>query len=147
MFSKHDLRCDAVKLHVAARRQEREAPTICVLEVLPASAEQRPKASVEPELLAMMTNEVEHRAERLPGKPTQASAKLLEEQRRAIGGAKQQQRVDGRDVDALVEEVDREERVDASGREVCQRSRLARCRGCRPIRRPPESQLPGTPGP
>ena len=46
----------------------------------------------------------------------QAAAELLQEERRALGRAQQQQRVDVRDVDALVEQVDGEHDVDSSRR-------------------------------
>ena len=70
----------------------------------------------------MMPDEVEHRADRLSHQSTQPSPKLLQEKRRAICRAKQQQRVHGRYVDALIEEVDGEEHIDAPSGEICERS-------------------------
>ena len=95
----------------------------------------------------MLADEVQHRAERLPSKPTQASAKLLKEQRRAVGRTKQQQRVDGGNVDALVEQVDREQRVDAPRGQILQRGGPFTHQGCPPRRRRPEPQTSGTRGP
>ena len=85
-------------------------------EVLAAAAEQRPEAPVEPELRAMAG-----RRSRAPCRPScrasaQSAAELLQEERRAVGRAQQQQRVDGGHVDALVEEVDGEDDVDAPRR-------------------------------
>ena len=57
-----------------------------------------------------------------PDKSTQPSPKLLQEKRRAICRAKQQQRVHGRYVDALIEEVDGKEHIDAPSGEICERS-------------------------
>src|SRR5712671_1105738 len=70
-----------------------------------------------------MADEVEHRADRFSGKSPQPSPKLLQEKRRTICRAKQQQRVHRRYIDALIEEVDRKEHVDATGGEICKRSR------------------------
>ena len=57
----------------------------------------------------------------LPGGLPEPAPQLLEEQRRAFGRTQQQQRVDGRDVDALVEEVDGEDDAHAAVGEVAQR--------------------------
>ena len=70
----------------------------------------------------MMPDEVEHRADRLSHQSTQASPKLLQKKRRAIRRAKQQERVHGRYVDALIEEVDGEEHIDAPSGENVERS-------------------------
>src|SRR5438876_5247246 len=70
-----------------------------------------------------MPDEVEHRADRFASKSTQPPPKLLQEKRRTICRAKQQQRVHGRYIDALIEEVDGEEHVDAPGGEICKRFR------------------------
>ena len=56
--------------------------------------------------IAMLTNEVQNRAEGLSRQPAQAAAKLPEEERWTVRGAKQEQRVDSRNVEALVEEID-----------------------------------------
>ena len=50
----------------------------------------------------------------------QASAELLEEEGGAVGGAEQEEGVHHRDVDALVEEVYREDHVDLACGEVGQ---------------------------
>ena len=75
--------------------------------------------------------------------PPQTTAELLQEECRALGRSKQQQRVDVRYVDALVEEVDGEDDVDASRREIAQRVRSL-VSGCRPRPRRPRSRPPGT---
>ena len=81
------------------------------LDVSARAAEQRAVAAVEPELLAVRADEVEHGAERLALRLAQPAAELLEEQRRALGRAQHQHRVDVGHVDALVEQVDREHRT------------------------------------
>ncbi len=72
------------------------------------------------------------------------ATELLQEERRALGRAQQQQRVDVRNVDAFVEQVDGEHDVDSSGVEVAQRAPFVRPSGCRPRSRPPGSQRRGT---
>ena len=53
--------------------------------------------------------------------PSAALAELLEEQGRTVGRAKEKKRVDGRDVDAVVEEVDREDRAHVPVGQVAKR--------------------------
>ena len=113
-----------VELHVAAGGQEGEALLDLLAEVLAGAAEQRAETAVEPELLAVVAHEVEDRAQRLARRPAQSSAELLQEEHRAVGGAQQQQRVDHGDVDALVEQVDREHHLHPPVGQVAQR-RLA----------------------
>src|SRR5262245_37008137 len=62
----------------------------------------------------MQSYEVEHRAHRLAGRPSQTTAKLLQEERRALGRAQHEQRVDRREIDPLIEEVDSEQDGDAA---------------------------------
>ena len=62
----------------------------------------------------------------------QAAAELLQEQRRALGRAQHQHRVDGGDVDALVEQVDREHGAQPPVRQVAQRGLALGARRCRP---------------
>ena len=83
-----------------------------------------PRSGGRTETLAVVAHEVEHRAHRFPWRPAQSSAELLQEQHRAVGGAQQQQRVDHGDIDALVEQVDREHRLHPTIGQVAQR-RLA----------------------
>ena len=108
---------------MAARRQEREVVLDLALDVAPAAAEQRAEAPIEAELAAMVADEVEHGAERLSAGASQPAPELLQEEGRALGWTQQQQRVDVRDVDALVEQVDGEDDVDSSGIEIAQRRR------------------------
>ena len=108
---------------MTARRQEREVIRDLTLDVAPAAAEQRAEASIEAELSAMVADEVEHGAERLPAGPSQAAAELLQEEGRALGRAQEQQGVDVRDVDTFVEQVDGEDDVDSPGVEIAQRRR------------------------
>ena len=130
----HDVASDRIELEVAARREEREVPLDLLLQVLSAATEQCPVAEVESELAAMEADEVEDGAFRLAGGSAQASAELLKEQRRALGRAQQQQGVDVRHVDALVEEVDGEQR----------RQRRRRRGRAAPIAAPPGLESPHT---
>ncbi len=72
----------------------------------------------------MGADEVEHRTERFVLGFPETSAELLEEQRRALGWSQHEHGVDVRDVDTLVEQVDREHGLYSSVGEVAQR-RLA----------------------
>src|SRR5262249_6553768 len=83
--------------------------------------EQRAEAMVEAELRAVVANEVQHGARGLAVCSPQSAAELLEEQGSALGRAEQEECVDVRDVDALVEEVDGEHDTDPPGREVGER--------------------------
>ncbi len=82
----------------------------------------------------MRADEVEDGARALPGRLPQPSPELLEEQRRTVGRAEKEERVDGRDVHALVEQVDREDRPYGAVGQVAERSPAlvgtARCREC-----------------
>ena len=71
----------------------------------------------------------------LPFDSAQPTAELLEEQRRALGGAQHQDGVDGGHVDALVEQVDGEHDADSPVGEVAQRGLALGPAGCRPTRR------------
>ena len=95
------------------------------LDVLPSATEEGAETSIEAELAAMVADEVEDGAERLSAvaRPSQATAELLQEERRALGWAQEQQGVDIRDVDALVEQVDGEDDVDSAGVEIAKRRR------------------------
>ena len=62
----------------------------------------------------MLADEVEHQARLLGGVMAQPAPELLQEQRRALRRTQQQQRVDERQVDALVVEVAREQHVDGA---------------------------------
>ena len=85
----------------------------------------------------MVADEIEHRALQLAVALAQPSSQLLEEQGRTVGRAQQQQRVDDGHVNALIEQVDGEEHVDAPRREILERRAGARRQACRPI--PPAS--------
>jgi hypothetical protein len=85
-----------------------------------APAQQRAEATVVAELLAVLPDEVEHRADALAFALPQAAAELLEEEQRAVGGPEHEERVHGRHVDALVEQVDREHHVQPPGGQVAQ---------------------------
>jgi hypothetical protein len=112
---------DGVEFHVASGRQIRKASLDLADEVLSRTAEKCPEPSVEPELLAMMANEVKHCADVLLRSQPKTAPELLEEQCRAVRGTEQQQSVDDWDVHAFVEEVDGEHDADPSGGEVDER--------------------------
>jgi hypothetical protein len=69
----------------------------------------------------VQSDEVEHGAHRLAGSASEAAAELLEEQRGALRRAEHQQRVDSRDVDALIEQIDGEQHRDPTSGEIVQR--------------------------
>jgi hypothetical protein len=108
----HDVARDAIELHVASGGQEGKAAAHLGLERRARAIQQRREFSIEAELPAMQADEVEDCADALAGGPAQAAPQLLQEQRRAVRGAQHQQRVHARHVDAFVEQIDRENRVD-----------------------------------
>src|SRR4051794_12339542 len=106
---------------MTAGRQEGEAVLNRPLKLATAATEQRAIAAVEAELATVHAHEVEDRARRfVPGLP-QPAAELLEEEDGAFGRAQHEQRVHGRDVYALVEQVDREDHLNAASRQIGQR--------------------------
>ena len=69
---------------------------------------------------AVAPDEVEDRAHRLPRGTPQAASQLLEEEGRAVRGAQEEEGVDDGQVDALVEQVDREDDIHPACREIRQ---------------------------
>ena len=69
----------------------------------------------------MSADEVENRAHGLVVCDPQTATELLEKQRRALGWPQHEHDVDGRYVDALVEQIDREHDLDSSLGETAQR--------------------------
>ena len=61
--------------------------------------------AVNHEVLVLMSHEVEDRQNRLQRCTAQAAAQLLQEEGERLGGAQHQERVDVRNIDALVEQV------------------------------------------
>lgn len=107
---------------MAAGREEGEVELYGALEFSTTATEQRPVAAIEPELLAMGADEVEHRAVALVGGLAQSSTELLEEQRRTLGRTEHQDGVEDGNVDALIEQVDREHDLNPAGGEVLERT-------------------------
>ena len=66
----------------------------------------------------MIGDEVEHGAQGLVTRPPQAATQLLQEQRRALSRAKQQEGVDVRHINPFVKQVDREYDVHAASGEI-----------------------------
>ena len=98
---------------MAAGREEGELELDFPLYVSARTTEQGSVAAVEAKLLAVRADEVEDSTEALAGGLAQATAELLQEERRALGRAEHQHRVDCRDVDAFVEQVNGEHRLDS----------------------------------
>jgi hypothetical protein len=67
------------------------------------------------------SDEVEDRACALPGGLAETASELLQEERRTVRWTEEQEGVDVRDVDALVEKVDREDDAHLPIRKVVQR--------------------------
>ena len=112
----HDLLRLPVHDDLAARRQEREAALDVAFQSAAGLPGQGPQPMVEAELLAVVPDEVQDRQNRLVPGSTKPTAELLQEQRRALGGAQEQHRVDVGNVQALVEEVGGEQGVQLAGR-------------------------------
>jgi hypothetical protein len=96
---------------VAAWRQAAETVLDAAHQFTARQAGQARQQAVEPELGAVLADKVEHQAALLARCQAQAAADLLLEQHRALRGPQQQQRVDHRQVDAFVVEVDRHQRT------------------------------------
>jgi hypothetical protein len=79
-------------------------------------------AQIEPELAPVGADEVENGAGALVAGFAKSSAELLQEECGALSRPQHQDRVDRRDVDTFVEEVDGEDHADPSVGEVAQRS-------------------------
>src|SRR5690606_21511149 len=82
------------------------AVTQCPLQLRTGDPQQRRVAEIEAEGFVLLTDEVEDGERVLVGRTPQPAADLLDEDRGALGGAQQQERVHRGHVDALVEEVD-----------------------------------------
>ncbi len=110
-----------VQLHVAAGGEEREALLDLPHDVGAGAAEERAEAAVVAELLAVVADEVEDGADGLALGLPEPAAELLEEEERALGGAEHEERVDGGDVHALVEEVHAEDDADVASLQLPER--------------------------
>ena len=75
---------------MAPAGQEREVTLDLTLDLTAGAAEERAQFSVESELATMVSDEVDDGAEGLATRTPQASAELLQEQRRALSRTKQQ---------------------------------------------------------
>jgi hypothetical protein len=114
--------------------------------MLAATAQQGPQAAIEAELLAVVADEVEHRAQALAVAAPQPTPELLEEQGRAVGGPEQEQAVHAGDVDALVEQVDGEDHLDFSAGQLGEGLAALLTGGIGPDRARDHAQLVEHPG-
>ena len=127
----------ALQMDVAAGRQAAEAVLDAVHQFATRQAGQARQQAIEPELGAVLADEVEHQAALLAGRQAQAAADLLLEQHRALRGPQQQQRVDHRQVDAFVVEIDRHQRAQLAAEQALRRPAALVARpSCPPRRRP-----------
>ena len=120
--------------------QEREAELDLLLHLGPRGAGDRAVAQVEAELPVRLADEVEHGHAVLALVAPQAAAELLQEDEGALGRPQEQDRVDLREVDALVEQVDGEERPDLAGPQVRRAPPCGLAVGC-----PPRPRCDGRP--
>ncbi len=107
---------------MTASGQERELLLDGALDISSSAAEERSVPAVEAELPAMRANEVQDGAMTLVGCLPEAPAELLNEQRRTLRRPQHEHRVQHRDIDTFVEEIDREDHLHAASRQVAQRS-------------------------
>jgi hypothetical protein len=98
--------------NLAARRREGEVSLDLAFEAAASVARERAELRVEAELLAVVSDKVEDREHGLVAGTSEAPAELLQEDGRTFGRSKEQDRVDVRQVEALIEEVSGEEHVD-----------------------------------
>src|SRR5690606_28414329 len=110
-----------VQLHMASARQVWETLFDSALDLFTAPAQKSGVAAVHPKLFAVLSDKVQHGANALAGLAPQPAPKLLQEYRGAVSRSQQQQGVDGRDVDAFIEQIHREDDTDLSCGECTQR--------------------------
>src|SRR6185312_4615148 len=92
--TQHNLRCLLIQMHVATGGQERKSLPHSVFDVAPRSTDQRAIAPVKAEFATMGADEVEDSAKSLARGSTQTAPKLLEKQRRALGGTQHEHGID-----------------------------------------------------
>ena len=80
---------DRVEHDLTARRQEREALLDLTLQRLSANAGHRSKTLIEPELTALVPDEIQRGQYGLASGKPQAAPELLQEDGRALGGAQE----------------------------------------------------------
>jgi hypothetical protein len=107
----HDLSGDPVKLHRAARRQQRESFVDLPAQFAAGNAGERPKSQIETEVPVCLADEIEDGQAVLVLRAPEPPAQLLKEDRCALRRPKKQDGIDLGKVDALVEQVYREEDV------------------------------------
>ena len=112
-----------VEHDLTARREEWEPLLNLSLEGAAGVSRQGSISLGEAELLALVADEVQHRQDSLRRRASEPTSELLEEDRCALGGAEHEDGVDVGDVEALVQHVDGEHRIDAARAEVVE------CRG------------------
>ena len=95
-----------------ARRKTREALLYVTLDLAAGSAEDRAESTIEAELPVHVPNKVEGGEALLAFGQPQAAAELLEKDGGAFGGPEEEDGIDLRYVDALVEQIDGEDNVD-----------------------------------
>ncbi len=104
---------NGLELNAAACRQERESELHLAFDVGTRSTDQCTEAPIESELLPMIADKIEHRAD-LPFCLAQATAELLHEEERAVGRPEEKQSVNVANIDTFVEEIYGEDRLDCS---------------------------------
>jgi hypothetical protein len=111
----HDRLGDGIELHLATGREIGEVLGDIALDLPAGPAEHPAVAKVEAKGLHLLTDEVEHGQHVLALAAAQASAQLLQEHGGALGRAQHEHDIDGGNVDALVEQVDREQDLHLAG--------------------------------
>ena len=107
----------ALQVDVATRRQQAEALVHRLDQLRARQPGELRQQAVEAEFLAVPADEIEDQAALLALGQTQSAADLLLEQHRALRRAQQEQRIDQRQVDALVEQVAGHQRGDLAPRQ------------------------------
>ena len=105
---------NAVEPDVAARREVGEVVLDLALEPSTRRTGEGAEPPIETELGSLVADEVQDGKTGLAVSEPEAATELLEEERRAFGRAKEEDRVDLRDVDAFVEQIHSEYGVDPS---------------------------------
>ena len=113
-----DLAGDWVERDPGAGGEVGEAGDDVAFEFSSGAAQEPSEPLVEAELLVLIADEVEDGQHVFASALAEPASELLEEDRCALGRAQHQHDIDGRDVDALVEEVDGEQDLHVAGAEV-----------------------------
>jgi hypothetical protein len=107
----YDSGSDAIQMHVASRRKIWEALLDSVRQFPPWDSSQRLEACIKLEFTALLTDKIQDCQPGLARGQPQTSSQLLQKHSGALRRAEEEHSIDLRNVHALIEYVDREDRI------------------------------------